>query len=172
MGTVTRPKRAAKPSAQGASSEKNFTNLWDLGDHWMVKVFVSNAQLRTLVGREVVGITAHPQGGGRSIPVYDVDTTGWLDKSFTFMVPKKVNADGSPKVFDLSARAIEVDEDTDEVSVHIESTQVRVSRDSNGTYSIEKIGYGAMVEHFGGTRLKRDANGALTEAQAVEGDSF
>lgn len=172
MGTVTRAKRAAQPQAQATNDEKNFTNLWDLGSRWMVKVYVSTAQLRTLVGREVVGIAPHPQGGGRSVPVYDVDKTGWLDKSFTFFVPKKVNSDGSPKVYDLSARATEVDDDTDEVSVHIESTQVLVSRDEHGTYHISKMGYGEMVEHFGGTRLKRDANGALTEAQSIKDESF
>lgn len=153
MAVAHRPKPAAQPKAEG---ESKFTNLIDLGDRWLVKVYVSGVQLRTLVGRRITGIAPHPSGGGRSVPTYDVEQHGWLDKWFAFEVPKVAG------VYDLSARA--VDGDTDEV--HIESTQVMVEANAEGVLSIRKLGYGEMVEHFGGTRLKRGADGALTEVSA------
>jgi len=158
---VAKRTRQAPPKAEAATQASTFTNLVDLGDRWLVKVYVSGVQLRTLVGRKIVGIAPHPQGGGRSVPTYDVEQHGWLDKWFAFEVPK---AEG---VYDLSARA--VDDDTDEV--HIESTQVLVEKSAEGVFSIRKLGYGEMIEHFGGQRLKRGADGALTEVSA-QAESF
>ena len=165
MGTVTRVRSSQPKAAADGESKSQFTNLIDLGDRWLVKCFVSPVQLRTLVGRKITGIAPHPQGGGRSVPVYDVAANGWLAKWFAFEVPKQEG------VYDLSCRAVEVNDDTDEVSVHIESTQVMVEKNAEGVLSIRKLGYGEMVEHFGGTRLQRGADGALSEVSA-QAESF
>lgn len=157
MVAVKRATTAAIEQTAVLKEAGSFTNLIRLADRWIVKVFVSPVQLRTLVGRKIVGIAPHPKGGGRSVPVYDVENDGWLSKWFAFEVPMQEG------VYDLSARAI--DGDTDEV--HIESSQCVVTVDANGVYQIAKLGYGEMVEHFGGSRLKRGADGSLAEVSAT-----
>ena len=151
--------------AQAPAQDESIWNVlrltaWNL---FLVKAFVHKNQLRTLVGREIVGIAPHQAGGGRSVPVYDVDKTGWLGKGFTFEVPMAVNADGTPKIHDLSCRVTSYDKDKDEVEFNIESSQVMVWKDAEGVFQIKRIGYGEMIEHFGGTRLKKGDDGVLTE---------
>ncbi len=161
MTAVKRQKREQAPPKAEAASAPTFTNLIRMAEGFLVKVFVSPVQLRTLVGRKIVGIAPHPKGGGRSVPVYDVDNDGWLGKWFAFVVPF---AEG---IYDLSARAI--DGDTDEI--HIESSQVQVWKDADGVFQIKRLGYGEMIEAFGGARLKKGNDGALTEVSA-DAESF
>lgn len=161
MATVQRDKPKAAPKAQAAATTNSYVNLIRMATCFLVKVYVSPVQLRTLVGRKITGIQPHPNGGNRSVPTYDVENDGWLSKWFAFEVPF---VDG---VYDLSARAI--DGDTDEV--HIESSQFLVEHDANGVAQIRKLGYGEMVEHFGGARLKRGADGELSEV-ALEAESI
>lgn len=152
-------KQESRPEAPASVEAPSFWNVIDMVTFWLVKVFVSPAQLRTLIGREIVGIAPHESGGGRSVPVYAKDSedrTVWLNKAFTFEVPKRVG------IYDLSGRGF--DQDTSEL--HIESSQVQVFKNAAGELELKRLGYGEMVEHFGGARLTRGADGTLNSVTA------
>ena len=168
--TKRAPKAAPAEQPSDATEGSGFANVIRLTARkvFVVKQFVSKVQLRTLVGREIVGIAPHADGDGKMVPVYDVDKTGWLDKWFAFEVPMAVNDDGTPKVYDLSGRAVAQATH----AIHIESGQVRVWKDADGVFQIHKHGHGEMIEHFGGTKLKRGADGTLAEVTVEDAESF
>ena len=152
---TTRSRAKATPQAEQSNERYNVLTLPN-GEGWLVRQWVPTALMSSLVGRQIRGIEPHPSGGGRMRPTYDVENDGWLDKFFGFIVPRKAGT------YDLSSRS--VDKKTDRVQ--IESMQVVV--EGNGASAkISRIGFGEMIESFGGTRLTRQQNGELVVAEAT-----
>jgi hypothetical protein len=104
--------------------------------------------LSSLRGERIVGIEPNPNGqAGRMRPKFDRESNGFLDKAFVVYVPCEAGS------YDLSASFPEGDKS------NYQSCQVVVTGDGEDA-TIERQGFGEMIESFGGTKLVRTAAAA------------
>jgi hypothetical protein len=136
-------------------SENNnaIANLIEFDDVWLVRLYVPSSTLRTISGREVVGVQPNAAKPSRTDLTFKKDA--WLDKGFYVEVPKTAG------IYNLTAWA--ADRDAGEKP---ESMQVRVVQNADDTFSISKMGYKEVLDTFG-VNTEQSTDEQLTAKRGV-----
>ena len=137
------------------------TDLRALGiNAWMISLFVPNELRRKIGGRVVEGIERNPNKPGTQRFVYKKDPSNvredgsvghvFLEKEFNVLVPCEEG------IYDLNSHIMEEGATRETY----ENIHVRVT--GNGAEAtIEKVGFGDVIEHFGGTRITRGTSSRM-----------
>jgi hypothetical protein len=136
-------------------SENNnaIANLIEFDDVWLVRLYVPSSTLRTISGREVVGVQPNASNPKRTDLTFKKDQ--WLDKGFYVEVPK------TEGIYNLTAWS--ADRDSGEKP---ESMQVRVVQNADDTFSISKMGYKEVLDTFG-VNTEQSTDEQLTAKRGV-----